>query len=108
MQKRNARSAAFKQKVALAALKEDSTVKEIAQRFGGHTVQVHKWKKELLDKAEAVFEMKKDNFEEKKAELHEQIGKLTMENNWLKKNWDFRQSDPPLICKPRGQTVFGS
>lgn len=85
MQKRNARSAAFKKKVALAALKEDSTIKEVAQRFGVHAVQVHKWKKELLEKAETVFETKKDNFEEREAEFHEQIGKLTMENNWLKK-----------------------
>lgn len=85
MQKRNARSAAFKKKVALAALKEDSTTKEIAQRFGVHTVQVHKWKKELLEKAETVFETKKTNFEEREAAFHEQIGKLTMENNWLKK-----------------------
>ena len=89
MQKRNARSASFKKKVALAALKEEATVKEIAQRFGVHLVQVHKWKKELLEKAEAVFETKKDNFEEKEAELHEQIGKLTVENNWLKKKLGF-------------------
>ncbi len=40
MQKRNARSAAFKKKVALAALKEDSTTNEVAQRFGVHVVQV--------------------------------------------------------------------
>ena len=85
MQKRNARSAAFKKKVALAALKEDSTIKEISQRFGVHVVQVQKWRKELLEKAEVVFEVKKEIFEKKEAKLHEQIGKLAMENDWLKK-----------------------
>jgi len=85
MQKRNARSATFKKKVAIAALKEDCTIKEVAQRFGVHTVQVHKWKKELLDNADTVFETKKDSFEEKETTLLEQIGKLTVENSWLKK-----------------------
>lgn len=89
MQKRNARSASFKKKVALAAVKEEATVKEIAQKFGVHPVQVHKWKKELLENAEAVFTTKKDPFEEKEAKLHEQIGKLTVENNWLKKKLGF-------------------
>ncbi|NGX54103.1 MAG: hypothetical protein K1000chlam4_00826 [Chlamydiae bacterium] len=59
MQKRNARSATFKKKVALAALREDLTVKEIAQRFGVHVVQVHKWKKELLERAQTIFETKR-------------------------------------------------
>jgi transposase-like protein len=85
MQKRNARSATFKKKIALEALKETSTIKEIAQKFGVHPVQVQKWKKELLENAESVFEKKACSFEEKEAGLHEQIGKLTMENSWLKK-----------------------
>ncbi len=53
--------------------------------------------KKLLEKAKAVFEAKKDNFEEREAELHEQIGKLTMENTWLKKNWDFKSKEPFLL-----------
>ena len=85
MQKRNQRTAAFKKKVALAAIRENATIKEIAQNFGVHVVQVHKWKKELLENAEAVFETKKNNFEERESELHEQIGRLTMENSSLKK-----------------------
>ena len=79
MQKRTARSAAFKKKVALAALKENATAEEIAQRFGIHVTQVHKWKKELTDNAELVFGSKKHNFEEKEVELHAQIGKLAVE-----------------------------
>ncbi len=108
MQKRNARKCGIQKKVALAALKEHSTVKEIAQRFGVHIVQVHKWKKELQEKAEAVFETKKNNFEEKESELHEQIGKLTMENNWLKKNWGSRQNESAFICRSRRPTIINS
>ena len=89
MQKRTARTATFKKKVVLAALKEDATVQEIAQRFGVHVTQVHKWKKEFVDNAESVFESKKESFEEKETGLHAQIGKLTVENNWLKKKLGF-------------------
>lgn len=73
--------------MALAALKEDSTMNEVAKTFGVHPVQVRTWKKELLDRAEEIFEKKKHgaDFKEKEAVLHEEIGKLAMENSWLKK-----------------------
>ena len=67
--------------MALAALKENATSEEIAQRFGIHVTQVHKWKKELTDSAELVFGSKKHNFEEKEVELHAQIGKLAVEKD---------------------------
>lgn len=87
MQKRNERSPTFKKKVALAALKEDATMNSVAKTFGVHPVQVRTWKKELLDRAEEIFETKKsgDCFKEKEASLHEEIGKLSVENSWLKK-----------------------
>jgi len=87
MQKRNSRSPEFKKRVALEAIREDETVNEIAQKYGVHAVQVHKWKKELLDNAALVFEKreKKEDSQGKEAALHEQIGKLAVENNWLKK-----------------------
>ena len=87
MQKKNERSPIFKKKVALAALKEDATMNSIAKTFGVHPVQVRAWKKELVDRAEEIFQSKKsgDNFKEKEASLHEEIGKLTVENNWFKK-----------------------
>jgi len=87
MQKKNERSPTFKKKVALAALKEDATMNSVAKIFGVHPVQVRTWKKELLDRAEEIFEKKKDKegFKEKEACLHEEIGKLTIENSWLKK-----------------------
>jgi len=48
---------------------------------------VSKWKKEFLENAQVVFEKKssKANFDQKEATLHEQIGKLTVENDFLKK-----------------------
>ena len=60
MQKKNERSPTFKKKVALAAIKEDATMNCIAKTFGVHPVQVRTWKKELLDRAEEIFEKKKD------------------------------------------------
>lgn len=88
MKKRTFRSATFKKKVALEALKETETINEIAQKYDIHPIQVRKWKKELLDNAEKAFEKERNpniNYEAKEAKLHEQIGKLSVENDWLKK-----------------------
>lgn len=88
MQKRTFRSATFKKKVALEAVREIQTINEIAQKYGVHPIQVCKWKKELLNNAEMAFEKGKNvgaDFEAKEAKLHEQIGKLSVENDWLKK-----------------------
>ena len=88
MQKRTFRSATFKKKVAIEAIRETETINEIAQKYGVHPIQVRKWKKELLDNAEIAFEKGKNinaSYEAKEAKLHEQIGKLSVENDWLKK-----------------------
>jgi len=88
--KRNRHTAAFKAQVALAALKADRTVNELAAQHGVHPTLIHAWKKQLLTGAESVFtngvrgEPAADA-EAQKAELFEQIGRLKMELEWLKK-----------------------
>jgi len=88
MKKRSYRSSSFKKKVALEAIREEKTINEIAKKYDIHPMQVSQWKSELLNNAELVFEKKKsykDDYEKKEASLHEQIGKLTVEIDWLKK-----------------------
>ncbi len=92
MAKRKQHTAAFKAQVALAAVKGDKTVNELAAQFGVHPTLIHAWKKQLLDGAEAVFgsggKAATADAEAEKAELFEQIGRLKMELEWLKKKAD--------------------
>ena len=86
--KRRVLGAKFKAKVALAALRGDKTVSQLAGQYGIHGNQVSAWKRKLLEEAAALFEdgrktSKKDEANEE--ELYEQIGRLKMELEWLKK-----------------------
>jgi putative transposase len=87
--KRKQHTAAFKAQVALAALKGDRTVNELAGQFGVHPTLIHGWKKVLLTQAETIFtngiKAATADTEAEKTELFEQIGRLKMELEWLKK-----------------------
>ena len=87
--KRKHHSAAFKAQVALAAVKGDKTVNELASQNGVHPTLIHAWKKQLLAGADQVFtngtSAATADAEAEKAELFEQIGRLKMELEWLKK-----------------------
>jgi transposase-like protein len=85
---RKSHTSAFKAQVALAAVKGDRTVNELASHFGVHPTMIHGWKKQLLGGAESVFASGSKTpaaSEEKSAELYEQIGRLKVELDWVKK-----------------------
>ena len=84
------RGAGFKAKVALAAVQERKTVQELASQFGVHPTMIHGWKKRLLEGAVEVFETRSENKargadKAQEGELYEQIGRLKMDLEWLKK-----------------------
>ena len=88
--KRRQHSKAFKFKVALEAISEKKTISEIASEYEVHPTMVRNWKKQLLEEGAEVFQGKGKRREEKEqeaqeAELYEQIGRLKMELEWLKK-----------------------
>ena len=88
--KRKARSAEFKAKVALSAVQERKTVSELAVQFAVHPTQIHQWKKQLVAEAADLFRDGRTAKEvavsaEEHSELYEQIGRLKMELEWLKK-----------------------
>ena len=87
--KRKMHEASFKAKVALAAVKGDKTVSELASQFVVHSTLIHGWKKQLLDGMESLFgdgrRREHDQGLVIQAELYEQIGRLNMEVEWLKK-----------------------
>lgn len=87
--KRRKHSPEFKARVALEAAKEEKTVSEISQLYEVHPNQINQWKRELLENAAGVFARKSAGpaTGEKQAErLHQKIGQLIVEVDWLKKN----------------------
>jgi len=82
----------FKSKVALSALKDEMTMAELSSKYEVHRVQITHWRKQVIDQISSVFqgkESKHDKGQEKLVdELYRQIGKLKVENDWLKKKLD--------------------
>jgi putative transposase len=87
--KRRSFSGAFKAKVALAACRGDKTTAQLAAEYEVHVGQITAWKKQLLEGAPELFEDGRGKRAVEEAvndqQLYEQIGRLKMEVEWLKK-----------------------
>lgn len=83
----------FKAKIALEAIRGEKTIQELGSQYEVHPNQITKWKKQLQESAEDLFERsnKKQNdlteTELKESELYKNIGKLQVENQFLKKKY---------------------
>jgi transposase len=84
---------AFKAKVALEALREESSLQELAKKYDVHPNQISQWKRQLLDGAVDLFERPNKKSEstrtaEKREEmLLKAVGEMKIENDFLKKKY---------------------
>jgi transposase-like protein len=87
--KRRQYSAKYKFQVALEAAKGQKTMSELASEYSLHPTQIREWKQRLLDGGIDVFSRDQGRREQEQADqevaLYEQIGRLKMELEWLKK-----------------------
>jgi len=81
----------LKAKVALEAIKGEKTIAEIASEYKVHPNLVGQWKKRALKNLPALFEKGEDKqskeLEKERDELYKEIGKMKIENEWLKKKY---------------------
>jgi transposase-like protein len=91
MGKRKRHTAAFKAKVALEAIRGEKTANELAGLYQLHPTQIAAWKKQALEGLTEVFadgrRKHRDNGEGEVARLYEEIGRLKVERDFLKKNF---------------------
>jgi transposase len=82
----------FKSKVAIEAIKNDKTIAELSNKYEIHRDLVQKWKKTVVEGSAKLFSATKSrgskNNEKVVDELYRQIGKLKVENDWLKKSYE--------------------
>lgn len=96
--KRRVFRADFKAKIALEAAKEKKTLAQLAQQFELHPNQISQWKQTLVSRAGELFSQApiadKQAWEAEQSRLYEQIGRLQVSLEWLKKKYQPYQEPP--------------
>lgn len=91
-EKRKKYTATEKAKIALEAIKSELTLAQISSKYGAHATQINAWKKQAVALLADVFRDKGKaelvEYETQLAALYEQIGRLKVENDFLKKKFD--------------------
>ena len=92
------------------AVKGQRTINEIAAEFEVHPTQVNAWKKQLMNHPAEVFageKKQKEDFEQERDLLFNQIGQLKVEVDWLKKDWSSRLTvrEKALMIDPEHPTL---
>ena len=86
---RRRHGAAFKAKLALEAIKQDKTIAQLSSEYEVHSNQITQWKKRLIQESPNIFSGKRkkaiQDEEKLQDELYQQIGRLKVELDWLKK-----------------------
>src|SRR5208282_4626445 len=107
--KRKRHSAAFKAKVGFEALVGLKTVSQLAREYAVHPTQVTQWRATIRDHMPELFEPGQPGTEDQEqliAQLHQKIGQLTVDLDWLKKspdNWGFSMFDRTDRSRSAGQ-----
>ena len=87
--KRKSYTPAEKAKIALEATKGELTLAQISSKYGAHSTQINLWKKQMLAQLPDVFSNKSQQLatdhDAQLGDLYEQIGRLKVENDFLKK-----------------------
>jgi transposase-like protein len=87
MKSRRKFNSSFKSRVAIDALREQSSLSELSEKYQLESSQISKWKKEFMEKSFMVFEVEtpKKTSEKEVKRLYEKIGRLEVEIDFLKK-----------------------
>jgi transposase len=105
----------FKAKVALAAVREDSTVAELSSRYGVHASQIHAWKKTVIDGVGSLFTKGNGGASDAAtaddgwlAKLYEKIGELTVERDFFAKGLVHEPARAAVAGRPARTTICRS